>query len=140
MPLPSHQAEYKVKQRSQLPYSTFYFAAVRQSPCAAVAPGRSESKVAVSRRRNSPENGFELPTKRSTKRKKNHLAVVFLSFRGAKEDRTPDLCIANAALSQLSYSPVRNAVTRPYLRFTIYCSCLSVHLMRIEPSPHENLQ
>ena len=24
---------------------------------------------------------------------------------GAEEDRTPDLCIANAALSQLSYSP-----------------------------------
>ena len=25
---------------------------------------------------------------------------------GAEEDRTPDLCIANAALSQLSYGPV----------------------------------
>lgn len=25
---------------------------------------------------------------------------------GPKEDRTPDLCIANAALSQLSYRPV----------------------------------
>lgn len=25
---------------------------------------------------------------------------------GPKEDRTPDLCIANAALSQLSYGPV----------------------------------
>ena len=25
---------------------------------------------------------------------------------GAEEDRTPDLCIANAALSQLSYSPI----------------------------------
>ena len=24
---------------------------------------------------------------------------------GAEEDRTPDLCIANAALSQLSYGP-----------------------------------
>ena len=24
---------------------------------------------------------------------------------GAEEDRTPDLCIANAALSQLSYFP-----------------------------------
>ena len=27
-------------------------------------------------------------------------------FGGAEEDRTPDLCIANAALSQLSYGPV----------------------------------
>ena len=27
-------------------------------------------------------------------------------FGGAEEDRTPDLCIANAALSQLSYFPV----------------------------------
>lgn len=26
---------------------------------------------------------------------------------GPKEDRTPDLCIANAALSQLSYRPVK---------------------------------
>ena len=26
---------------------------------------------------------------------------------GAEGDRTPDLCIANAALSQLSYSPMR---------------------------------
>jgi hypothetical protein len=25
---------------------------------------------------------------------------------GAEEDRTPDLCIANAALSQLSYRPI----------------------------------
>jgi hypothetical protein len=25
---------------------------------------------------------------------------------GAEEDRTPDLCIANAALSQLSYRPM----------------------------------
>ena len=28
---------------------------------------------------------------------------------GAEEDRTPDLCIANAALSQLSYGPTRIA-------------------------------
>ena len=28
-----------------------------------------------------------------------------LVFGGAEGDRTPDLCIANAALSQLSYSP-----------------------------------
>ena len=27
---------------------------------------------------------------------------------GAEEDRTPDLCIANAALSQLSYRPMIN--------------------------------
>ena len=26
-------------------------------------------------------------------------------FGGDEEDRTPDLCIANAALSQLSYTP-----------------------------------
>ena len=28
------------------------------------------------------------------------------SCGGAEEDRTPDLCIANAALSQLSYRPI----------------------------------
>ena len=30
-----------------------------------------------------------------------------LSGGGEEEDRTPDLCIANAALSQLSYPPAR---------------------------------
>lgn len=29
----------------------------------------------------------------------------WMMIGGAKEDRTPDLCIANAALSQLSYRP-----------------------------------
>ncbi len=28
---------------------------------------------------------------------------------GPEEDRTPDLCIANAALSQLSYRPEKEA-------------------------------
>ena len=31
-------------------------------------------------------------------------------YGGPKEDRTPDLCIANAALSQLSYRPSRTSV------------------------------
>ena len=29
---------------------------------------------------------------------------------GAEEDRTPDLCIANAALSQLSYRPIQSGL------------------------------
>ena len=29
---------------------------------------------------------------------------------GAEGNRTPDLCIANAALSQLSYSPKREGI------------------------------
>jgi hypothetical protein len=29
-------------------------------------------------------------------------------YGGDEEDRTPDLCVANAALSQLSYTPMRN--------------------------------
>ena len=50
-------------------------------------------------------------------------------FGGEEEDRTPDLCIANAALSQLSYSPtvcsVRNyrtgiaTVQAPYVQTTM---------------------
>jgi hypothetical protein len=32
---------------------------------------------------------------------------VFSSFNGAEGDRTPDLCSAIAALSQLSYSPAQ---------------------------------
>ena len=35
--------------------------------------------------------------------------VVSESTGGATGDRTPDLCIANAALSQLSYCPKRRA-------------------------------
>ena len=36
-----------------------------------------------------------------------HFARV-TSIGGAEEDRTPDLRIANATLSQLSYGPTRN--------------------------------
>ena len=33
--------------------------------------------------------------------------TVWQWIGGAEEDRTPDLCIANAALSQLSYGPTQ---------------------------------
>jgi hypothetical protein len=33
-----------------------------------------------------------------------------LGFGGVEEDRTPDLRIANAALSLLSYHPIKRAV------------------------------
>ena len=36
------------------------------------------------------------------------LDFVRLQFGGAEEDRTPDLRIANATLSQLSYRPTTN--------------------------------
>lgn len=35
-----------------------------------------------------------------------------LSGGGEEEDRTPDLCIANAALSQLSYVPIDSIIAR----------------------------
>ena len=35
--------------------------------------------------------------------------IWIFSFGGDEEDRTPDLCIANAALSQLSYAPTNRA-------------------------------
>ncbi len=34
-----------------------------------------------------------------------HTNISGSDFGGDEEDRTPDLCIANAALSQLSYTP-----------------------------------
>ena len=37
----------------------------------------------------------------------------FNSFGGAEEDRTPDLRIANATLSQLSYGPTRSRECTP---------------------------
>ena len=39
--------------------------------------------------------------------KKPRIAAGFLENGGAEGDRTPDLCNAIAALSQLSYGPVR---------------------------------
>jgi hypothetical protein len=39
---------------------------------------------------------------------------------GAEGIRTPDLCVANASLSQLSYSPIRESLVRkPFLSGTI---------------------
>ena len=38
-------------------------------------------------------------------KKKGPETIRALVYGGPKEDRTPDLCIANAALSQLSYRP-----------------------------------
>lgn len=40
-------------------------------------------------------------------KKKGPETIRALVYGGPKEDRTPDLCIANAALSQLSYRPLR---------------------------------
>ena len=47
------------------------------------------------------------PKKSTFKRKeKSQQPAWLLTFCGGdKEDRTPDLCVANAALSQLSYTP-----------------------------------
>lgn len=39
--------------------------------------------------------------------KKSQAMPGFWEFGGAREDRTPDLVIANDALSQLSYGPTR---------------------------------
>ena len=39
------------------------------------------------------------------KKRKWPVQPAILVVGGAEEDRTPDLCIANAALSQLSYRP-----------------------------------
>ena len=39
------KAEYKVKQRSQPPFSMFYFAAARQSPCAAWRPAGRKARL-----------------------------------------------------------------------------------------------
>ena len=36
--------------------------------------------------------------------------LVFIGFGGAEEDRTPDLRIANAMLSQLSYGPNKRLI------------------------------
>ncbi len=47
----------------------------------------------------------ELQAKRAYRR---YTCKPFSINGGADRDRTDDLCIANAALSQLSYSPMEN--------------------------------
>jgi hypothetical protein len=50
------------------------------------------------------------------------LLHVWKTFGGAEEDRTPDLCIANAALSQLSYRPTSVAHFSTVFAFcTFFC-------------------
>ncbi|CDW93168.1 hypothetical protein THICB2_30209 [Thiomonas sp. CB2] len=49
-------------------------------------------------------NSFTITERPTRKTKAQALAWAWV-FGGPKEDRTPDLCIANAALSQLSYRP-----------------------------------
>lgn len=44
-------------------------------------------------------------------KKKGPETIRALVYGGPKEDRTPDLCIANAALSQLSYRPEYKIIT-----------------------------
>lgn len=51
-----------------------------------------------------------------------------LSGGGEEEDRTPDLCIANAALSQLSYPPARG---EKLCLSPKYFARESIHLSRI---------
>ena len=55
----------------------------------------------------SPQRGLKTRQHREERAKKNQPRMVglFLIGGGEDEDRTHDLCIANAALSQLSYPP-----------------------------------
>ena len=51
------------------------------------------------------------PTPVTSAKKREYVALE--GSGGAEEDRTPDLCIANAALSQLSYGPTEAKYTSP---------------------------
>ena len=44
------------------------------------------------------------------------LLHLYLKFGGAKRDRTADLCTASATLSQLSYSPKKNAFVQCFVQ------------------------
>jgi hypothetical protein len=50
---------------------------------------------------------------------KSHLGVAFV-FGGDEEDRTPDLRIANATLSQLSYVPGYRGIPHEYCAALLY--------------------
>lgn len=51
------------------------------------------------------------------------MAGFFLKLGGAREDRTPDLVIANDALSQLSYGPKGSAILAMRLRIANRSAC-----------------
>ncbi len=58
--------------------------------------------------------GFRERTGRTADRRQVILNLISgrFTFSGAEEGRTPDLCIANAALSQLSYRPSKTSILR----------------------------
>ena len=60
------------------------------------------------------------------------IAVDMFRTSGAEEDRTPDLGIANAALSQLSYRPELG----PPVRMLAKCSILVQRLPFCNACPH----
>ena len=79
-------------------------------------------------------SGFEPPTSRLSGVRSNHLSYAPISSGGDEEDRTPDPLRARQVLSQLSYTPVSEAVDSR-LRFPI----LKVHsrTFKIEQKPTE---
>ncbi len=52
----------------------------------------------------------QVPQVRSTEDLSQPDKGIFMRFGGDGEDRTPDLCNANATLSQLSYAPMQEKV------------------------------
>ena len=64
------------------------------------------------------------------------LDLIGWMFGGAEEDRTPDLRIANATLSQLSYGPRRRVKCPPITRtinFQLLASLLRASLLDERP-------
>jgi hypothetical protein len=65
---------------------------------------------------------------RDENKKAPTLCKCLKTIGGAEEDRTPDLDIANVALSQLSYCPnktyVRSDITSPKILFIVACARL----------------
>ncbi len=60
------------------------------------------------------------------KQKKIRDIPDFIKTGGAERDRTADLCIANAALSQLSYGPIRRRILSPVVMAGKTKYCMSV--------------
>ena len=83
----------------------------------------------------------EKAVKAISKKKPAGTRAILFEVRGEEEDRTPDLRIANAALSQLSYPPDefslchRLTLNSPSLHSRYPCSCCqSVITQRSRPS------
>ena len=77
---------------------------------------------------------------RDTRKPATFCAGRLEKIGGAEEDRTPDLCIANAALSQLSYRPMKTMLLERSEKTRPVRPCIVNHLRPRTEASHNRVQ